>query len=137
MKQDKTIDDEIDSSDDWFNYETHKQWKLDKPTEVYNTKLNIVIEDPHENKTIKKIDLIVWILQTKSNSANSGGKSPSTKLRILGRERKIYKDGRKSYIIYNKQHISLTEARKLDKQKQVKAKKASVSKRSVSKKSRV
>lgn len=43
-----------------------------------------------------------------------GGRSD--KFRILGRERKIYKDGRKSYIIYLKQHLSLAEARKLDKE---------------------
>ena len=43
----------------------------------------------------------------------AGGKA-SNKIRILGRERKIYKDGRKSYIIYMKQRLSLTEARKLE-----------------------
>lgn len=64
------------------------------------------------------------------------GKQLNNKLRILGRERKIYKDGRKCFIIYHKQHLSLTEARKLEKQmmkrKQAKAKNASTSKRKVS-----
>ena len=36
-------------------------------------------------------------------------------IRILGRERKIHKEGRKSYIIFKKQYMSLADARTLEK----------------------
>ena len=39
----------------------------------------------------------------------------SDKIKLLGRLRKIYKEGRKSYIVYNKEKITITEARKLEK----------------------
>lgn len=39
----------------------------------------------------------------------------SDKIKILGRLRKIYKEGRKSYIVYNKEKITITVARKLEK----------------------
>jgi hypothetical protein len=41
----------------------------------------------------------------------------SIKIKILGRERNIYKDGRKSYIIYNKQKMYISDARQLEKEK--------------------
>ena len=36
------------------------------------------------------------------------------KIRILGRWRKVYKEGRKKYVVYMKQRITMTEARKLE-----------------------
>jgi hypothetical protein len=38
-------------------------------------------------------------------------------IRILGRERKIHKQGRKSYIIFQKQYMSLADARTLEKKR--------------------
>lgn len=42
-------------------------------------------------------------------------KTSSDKKKVLGRERKIYKDGRKSYIIYKKEKMWLSDARALEK----------------------
>ena len=47
--------------------------------------------------------------------ASLGGTINSS-IRILGRDRKIYREGRKQFIIYKKQKMTLNEARKLEKQ---------------------
>ena len=46
---------------------------------------------------------------------NPKQKTSSDKKKVLGRERKIYKDGRKSYIIYKKEKMWLSDARALEK----------------------
>jgi hypothetical protein len=44
------------------------------------------------------------------------GGAPGRKIRILGRERRVYKEGRTSYVVYNKRHVTLAEAKMLEKQ---------------------
>lgn len=53
----------------------------------------------------------------------SGGKTASNIINILGRNRKIFKDGRKSMITYKGNQICLTDARALERAQKIKRKK--------------
>ena len=52
---------------------------------------------------------------TFTNKQSGSGKRRT--IHILGRERKIHKEGRKSYIIFQKQYMSLADARTLEKKR--------------------
>jgi hypothetical protein len=49
------------------------------------------------------------------SKSGGGKKHPSQKVHVLGRDRKVTKDGRKSMITYKGKQICLTDARKLEK----------------------
>lgn len=68
--------------------------------------------------SIEELQQITVILHSNNKSITGEkfglGGAPN-KIRILGRIRKIYQEGRKKLIVYNKQKITLAEAKKLEK----------------------
>ena len=74
-------------------------------------KNNIEVNYPHHiTKGLSTHLISLQPLQTIASAA--GG---SNKIYILGRNRKIIKIGRKKYIIYKKEQITLSQARKIEK----------------------
>jgi hypothetical protein len=81
--------------------------------DFYNKTLLCIMENP---KTAKE-ERCSNLQDVMNGGSSSGSGSRRRKIFILGRERVLHKRGRKWMLTYQRQQISLTEARALDKQR--------------------
>lgn len=102
----------VNSHIEWF---TQNKNKINFDNYVLDTKLANNIEKVNDNYIITKEFIDKWFQEITKQSAGNKNLKQTEIIHILGRNRKIIKEGRTKFIMYNKTLIKLTDARKLEK----------------------